>query len=90
MKTAIIAGCRTPFARSGSVFADLTAIELGKIAVRDALGRSHGGIGLPFAGDPAGFVPPNPLETIRRDGEPAEDSRPADSRTINPIAATEK
>ena len=40
MKTAIIAGCRTPFARSGSVFADLTAIELGKIAVRDALGRS--------------------------------------------------
>jgi len=40
MKTAIIAGCRTPFARSGSVFADLTAIELGKIAVRDVLGRS--------------------------------------------------
>ena len=40
MNTAIIAGCRTPFARSGSVFTDLTAIELGKVAVRDALGRS--------------------------------------------------
>ena len=40
MKTAIIAGCRTPFARSGSVFADLTAIELGKVTVRDVLGRS--------------------------------------------------
>lgn len=40
MNTAIIAGCRTPFARSGSVFADLTAIELGKVAVREALGRS--------------------------------------------------
>ncbi len=40
MKTAIIAGSRTPFARSGSAFADLTAIELGKVAVRDALGRS--------------------------------------------------
>lgn len=40
MKTAIIAGSRTPFARSGSVFADLTAIELGKSAVRDALARS--------------------------------------------------
>ena len=40
MNTAIIAGCRTPFARSGSVFADLTAIELGKLAVRDALARS--------------------------------------------------
>lgn len=40
MKTAIVAGCRTPFARSGTVFADLTAIELGKLAVRDALARS--------------------------------------------------
>ena len=40
MNTAIISGCRTPFARSGSVFTDLTAIELGKIAVRDVLGRS--------------------------------------------------
>lgn len=40
MNTAIIAGSRTPFARSGSVFADLTAIELGKVAVRDALARS--------------------------------------------------
>ena len=40
MNTAIIAGCRTPFVRSGSVFTDLTAIELGKVAVRDALGRS--------------------------------------------------
>ncbi len=39
-KTAIVAGCRTPFARSGSVFADLTAIDLGKVAVRDALARS--------------------------------------------------
>jgi acetyl-CoA acyltransferase len=40
MKTAIVAGCRTPFARSGTVFADLKAIELGKLAVRDALARS--------------------------------------------------
>lgn len=40
MKTAIIAGCRTPFSRSGTVFADISAIELGKVAVRDALARS--------------------------------------------------
>ena len=40
MKTAVIAGCRTPFLRSGTGFADLTAIELGKVAVRDAVGRS--------------------------------------------------
>lgn len=40
MKTAIVAGCRTPFAKSGTVLADMTAIELGKVAVRDALARS--------------------------------------------------
>jgi acetyl-CoA acyltransferase len=40
MKTAIVAGSRTPFARSGTVLANLTAIELGKLAVRDALARS--------------------------------------------------
>lgn len=40
MKTAIVDGCRTAFARSGSVFADISAIELGKVAVRDALARS--------------------------------------------------
>ena len=40
MKTAIVAGCRTAFARAGTAFADLSAIELGKVAVRDALSRS--------------------------------------------------
>lgn len=40
MNTAIIAGSRTPFSRSGTVFADMSAIELGKLAVRDALARS--------------------------------------------------
>jgi acetyl-CoA acyltransferase len=40
MKTAIVTGCRTPFVRSGTDFADLPAIELGKVAVREALARS--------------------------------------------------
>lgn len=40
MKTAIIAGCRTPFAKAATVLADMTAIDLGKVAVRDALDRS--------------------------------------------------
>lgn len=40
MKTVIVAGCRTPFARSGTVLSGMTAIDLGKVAVRDALGRS--------------------------------------------------
>ena len=40
MNTAIVDGCRTAFSRSGSVFTDLSAIELSKVAVRDALARS--------------------------------------------------
>ncbi len=40
MKTAVVAGCRTPFIRSGTAFADLTAIELGRVAVREAVARS--------------------------------------------------
>ncbi|MFQ5537146.1 MAG: acetyl-CoA C-acyltransferase FadI [Gemmatimonadota bacterium] len=39
-RTVLVAGARTPFLRSGTDFADLTAIELGKLAVRDALDRS--------------------------------------------------
>jgi acetyl-CoA acyltransferase len=40
MKAAILAGCRTPFHRAGTGLAELTAAELGKAAVREALGRS--------------------------------------------------
>lgn len=40
MKTAIIAGCRTPFVRSGTDLAGLTAIDLGRAAVREAVARS--------------------------------------------------
>ena len=41
MKTAVVAGCRTPFAKSGTVLRDLNAIELGKIAVRETLARAE-------------------------------------------------
>ncbi len=41
MKTAVVAGCRTPFVRSGTAFEDLTAIDLGRIAVREAVARSE-------------------------------------------------
>ncbi len=39
-RVAIVDGCRTPFARSGTVFKDLSAIDLGTIAVRELLNRS--------------------------------------------------
>ncbi len=40
MKTAIVAGCRTPFARAGTTLRDLSAIDLGKHAVREVLARA--------------------------------------------------
>ena len=41
MRAAVVTGCRTPFARSGSEFRHLTAIDLGKLAVREALARAE-------------------------------------------------
>ena len=40
MRTAIVAGVRTPFARSGTVLRDLSAIDLGKVAVRELVARA--------------------------------------------------
>jgi acetyl-CoA acyltransferase len=39
-RVAVIAGCRTPFARAGSAFQDLSPVELGTMAVRELLARS--------------------------------------------------
>jgi len=40
-RVAIIAGVRTPFARAGTVFKDMTAIELGKRCVAELVQRSN-------------------------------------------------
>lgn len=40
-RVAILHGCRTPFARSGTVFRDLTALDLAKPAVRELVERSE-------------------------------------------------
>ena len=40
-RVAIVAGCRTPFVRSGTVFRDLTALDLGKLCVRELLERTE-------------------------------------------------
>lgn len=40
MKTALIAGCRTPFTRAGTTLKSLTAVELGRIAVREVLAQA--------------------------------------------------
>jgi acetyl-CoA acyltransferase len=40
-RVAIVDGCRTPFAKSGTAFRDLSAVELGKIAVRELISRAE-------------------------------------------------
>jgi acetyl-CoA acyltransferase len=40
-RVAIIEGCRTPFAKSGTDFKDLTSTDLGKMAVRELISRAE-------------------------------------------------
>ncbi|HEY6507603.1 MAG TPA: beta-ketoacyl synthase N-terminal-like domain-containing protein, partial [Vicinamibacterales bacterium] len=40
-RVAVLAGCRTPFAKSGGVYRDLTALDLAKACVRELLERSE-------------------------------------------------
>ncbi len=40
-RAAVVAGCRTPFARAGSVYRELTAIDLAKACVRELIERSE-------------------------------------------------
>jgi acetyl-CoA acyltransferase len=40
-RVAIVAGCRTPFATAGTVYRDLTAVDLGKACVRELVERTE-------------------------------------------------
>ncbi|MEK7668834.1 MAG: acetyl-CoA C-acyltransferase FadI [Gemmatimonadota bacterium] len=40
-RVAIVAGCRTPFARAGTVFRGLSAVDLARYAARELLARSE-------------------------------------------------
>jgi acetyl-CoA acyltransferase len=40
-RVALVAGCRTPFARAGGVFRDLSALDLARVVVRELVGRSE-------------------------------------------------
>jgi acetyl-CoA acyltransferase len=40
-RVAIVEGCRTPFARSGTAFRNMTAVELGKVSVRELIARAE-------------------------------------------------
>lgn len=40
-RVAIVDGCRTPFARAGTVFRNLSAVDLGKVAVKELISRTN-------------------------------------------------
>ena len=40
-RVAVIAGCRTPFAKAGTVYRDLTAVDLARICVRELVERAE-------------------------------------------------
>jgi acetyl-CoA acyltransferase len=40
-RVAIIAGCRTPFARAGSELSEMSGVQLGTVAVREVLSRAE-------------------------------------------------
>src|SRR5258708_3313205 len=40
-RVAVVAGCRTPFAKAGTAFRDLTALDLGKACLREPLERTE-------------------------------------------------
>jgi acetyl-CoA acyltransferase len=40
-RVAVVAGCRTPFARAGTAYRDLTALDLAKTCVRELLERAE-------------------------------------------------
>jgi acetyl-CoA acyltransferase len=44
-RIAVVTGCRTPFAKAGSAFADLSGAELGTVAVRELMQRAELDVG---------------------------------------------
>jgi len=40
-RVALVAGCRTPFAKAGTVYRDLTAVDLARVCVRELVERSE-------------------------------------------------
>ena len=40
-RVAVVEGCRTPFTRAGTAFRSLSAVELGKVSVRELINRAN-------------------------------------------------
>ena len=40
-RVAIVEGCRTPFAKANTAFRELSAVDMGKVAVRELMPRQR-------------------------------------------------
>src|SRR5260370_2835817 len=83
-RVAIVAGCRTPFAKAGTVYRDLTALDLAKACVRELLERTEvdpSGIGYVVMGQviPSVKAPNLGREVVLRTGLP----RSSPAHTVN-------
>jgi acetyl-CoA acyltransferase len=88
-RVAIVAGCRTPFARSGTVFKDLSALDLATVCVRELVERTEvdpGAIGLVAMGQvvPSVAAPNLGREVVLRAGLP----RSVPGHTVNRACAS--
>jgi acetyl-CoA acyltransferase len=86
---AIVGGCRTPFTRAGSEYRDLTALDLGTIAVRELVERSEvdpASVGIVAMGQvlPSVLAPNLGREAALRAGLP----RSAPAHTVNRACAS--
>jgi acetyl-CoA acyltransferase len=88
-RVAIVAGCRTPFAKSGTVYRDLTALDLAKACVRELLERTEvdpSGIGYVVMGQviPSVKAPNLGREVVLSTGLPKE----SPAHTVNRACAS--
>src|SRR5258705_9436914 len=87
-RVAIVAGCRTPFAKAGTVYRELTALDLAKACVRELVERTEvdpAVIGYAVMGQviPSGKAPNLAREGVLGTGLPLGTPAP----TVNPARA---
>ena len=65
-ETVVLGGARTPFGKFGGALKDLPAVELGGIAIREALNRSK--------------VPDDQVDEVNREGKVRDEFRSRDQQ----------
>src|SRR5258705_11961533 len=84
-RVAIVAGCRTPFAKAGTVYRELTALDLAKACVRELVEGTEVdpaliGYAVMGQGIPSGKAPNPGREVVLGPGLPHGTPRPPGNR----------